>query len=97
MRTLAPRPLPLLGALLAGAAVTLAVIVAAGSGPVVWVAVAGAAACACGLIVGSTARVLPAAVLASVAAAALVLAVDGGEAAAPVEVRAYKMPAVVAA
>jgi hypothetical protein len=45
--------------------------------------------------VGSTARVLPAATLASVAAAALVLAVDGGGAAAPVEVRAYKMQALV--
>ena len=95
MRTLGTRPLALLGALVAGASETLAVMAAAGSDPAVWAAVAGAFACACGLVAGSTARALPAAALASVASAALVLAVDGGEAAAPVEVRAYTAPAVV--
>ena len=56
MRTLDARPFALLGALLAGAAVTLAVMAAAGTDPAVWVAVAGASACGCGLIVGTTAR-----------------------------------------
>jgi hypothetical protein len=95
MRTLGTRPFGLLGALLAGAAVTLAVMAAAGSDPAAWVAVAGASACACGLVVGSTARAMPTAALAGVAAAALVLAVDGSEGAAPVEVRAYTAPEVV--
>lgn len=95
MRTLGTRPFALLGALLAGAAVTVAVMAAAGSDPAVWVAVAGASACACGLVVGSTAQALPAAALAGVAAAALVLAVDGSGGAAPVEVRAYAAPAAV--
>ena len=97
MRTLDARPLGLLGALLAGAALTLAVMAAAAqrSGRV-RVAVAGASACACGLVVGSTARVLPAAALAGVAATALVLAVGGsGEAAPRAEVWSYKAPAVV--
>ena len=88
MRTLDARPLGLLGALLAGAVVTLAVMAAAGTGPAVWVAVAGASACACGLVVGSTARFLPAAALAGVAAAALVLFVGGREREAPAQVRA---------
>ena len=96
MRTLDARPFGMLGALLAGAALTLAVMAAAGSDPAVWVAVAGASACACGLVVGSTARVLPAAALAGVAATALVLAVSGsGEAAPRAEVWSYKAPAVV--
>jgi hypothetical protein len=95
MRTLGTRPAVLLGALVAGASVMLAVMAAAGSEPAVWTAVAGAFACACGLVAGSTARALPAAALASVASAALVLAVGGSEAAAPVEVRAYTAPAVV--
>ena len=43
MRTLDARPFGLLGALLAGAALALAVMAAAGSDPAVWVAVAGAA------------------------------------------------------
>jgi hypothetical protein len=92
MRTLDARPFSLLGALIAGAAVTLAVMAAAGSDPAVWVAVAGAAACACGLVIGATARVLPAAVLAGVASAALVLSVGADAEPAP-EVRAYKAPA----
>ena len=96
MRTLDARPLGLLGALLAGAALTLAVMAAAGSDPAVWVAVAGAAACACGLVVGATARVLPAAALAGVAAAALVLSVGGREVATPApQVHALKAPAMV--
>jgi hypothetical protein len=90
MRTLDARPLGLLGALLAGAAVALAVMAAAGSGPALWVAVAGASACACGLVVGTTARVVPAVALAGVAAVALVLAVDGYRDPAPTEVRAYR-------
>jgi hypothetical protein len=96
MRTLDARPFGLLGALLAGAAVTLAVMAAAGSEPVVWVAVAGASAGGCGLVVGTTARVLPAVALAGVAAAALVLAVDGYRDPAAAEVRAYKAHAVAA-
>jgi hypothetical protein len=68
---------------------------AAGSDPAVWVAVAGASPCACGLVVGSTARVVPAAALAGVAATALVLAVEGRESGLPLEVRAYWAPAVV--
>ena len=97
MRTLDARPFGLLGALLAGAAVALAVMAAAGTEPVVWVAVAGASACACGLVVGTTARVVPAVALAGVAAAALVMAVDGyREPAAPAEVRAYKTHAAAA-
>jgi hypothetical protein len=95
MRTLGTRPFALFGALLAGASVTVAVMAAAGSDPAVWVAVAGASACACGLVVGSTAQALPAAALAGVAAAALVLAVEGGGGAAPVEVRAYAAGAAV--
>ena len=95
MRTLDARPFGLLGALLAGAAVTLAVMAAAGSDPAVWVAVAGASACACGLVVGTTARVVPAVALAGVAAAALVLAVGGREPATRAEVHALKAPAVV--
>ena len=97
MRTLDARPVGLLGALLAGAAVALAVMAAAGTDPAGWVAVAGASACACGLVVGSTARLLPAAALAGVAAAALVLAVGGRERApAPVvQVQAIKAPDVV--
>jgi len=96
MRTLDARPFGLLGALLAGAAVALAVMAAAGTDPAVWVAVAGASACACGLVVGTTARVVPAVALAGVAAAALVLAVDGYRDPAPAEVRAYKAQAVAA-
>ena len=97
MRTLDARPLGLLGAILAGAAVTLAVMAMAGTDPAVWVAVAGASACACGVVVGSTARLLPAAVLAGVAAAALVLAVGGHERAVVpvVQVQAIKAPAAV--
>jgi pyruvate/2-oxoglutarate dehydrogenase complex dihydrolipoamide acyltransferase (E2) component len=95
MRTLDARSFSLLGALLAGAAVTLAVMAAAGAEPAVWVAVAGAAACACGLVVGATARVLPAAVLAGVASAALVLSVGVGERETAAEVRAYAAPTVV--
>jgi hypothetical protein len=79
MRTLGTRPFTLLGALVAGASVTLAVMAASGFGPAVWVAVAGASACACGLVVASSARVVPAVALAGVSAAGLVLAVDGGE------------------
>jgi hypothetical protein len=93
MRTLDARPFALLGALAAGALVTLAVTAVAGSDPAVWAAVAGAAACACGLVVGSTARVLPAALLAGVASAALVLSV-GEQTRAPV-VRAYTVPVAV--
>jgi hypothetical protein len=96
MRTLDPRPFALLGALVAGALVAVAVTAVAGSDPAVWVAVAGAAACACGLVVGSTARVLPAAVLAGVASAALVLSVGGDETRAP-EVRAYTVPTTLEA
>jgi hypothetical protein len=96
MRTLDARSFGLLGALFAGAAVALAVMAAAGSDPVVWVAVAGASACACGLVVGTTARVVPAVALAGVAAAALVLAVDGYRASEPTELRAYKTHAVAA-
>jgi hypothetical protein len=87
MRTLDARPLALLGALIFGSAVTLGVMAAAGSSPAVWVAIAGASACACGVVVGSTARVVPAAVLASVAGAALVLAVGGPDRGSRVEVR----------
>jgi hypothetical protein len=94
MRTLDARPLALLCALLAGAAVALAVMAVAGADPAVWVAVAGASACACGLVVGTTARVIPAVALAGVASAALVLAVDGREPA-PTFVRAYSPPATV--
>ena len=94
MRTLDARVLALLGALLSGAAVALAVMAAAGTDPAVWVAVAGASACACGLVVGTTARVIPAVALAGVASAALVLAVDGREPA-PTFVRAYSPPATV--
>ena len=96
MRTLDAPPFGLLGALLAGAAVALAVMAAAGTDPAVWVAVAGASACACGLVVGTTARVVPAVALAGVAAVALVLAVDGYRDPAPAEVRAYKAQAVAA-
>ena len=93
MRTLDARPFTLLGALLAGAAVALAVMAAVGSDPGVWVAVAGGSACACGLVVASSARVVPAVALAGVAAAALVLAVDrSGDG---VEVRPFVAPAVV--
>jgi hypothetical protein len=69
---------------------------AAGTEPVVWVAVAGASACACGLVVGTTARVVPAVALAGMASAALVLAVDGYREPAPAEVRAFKAQAVSA-
>ena len=96
MRTLDARPFGLLGAILAGAAVALAVMAAAGTDPAVWVAVAGASACACGLVVGATARVMPAVALAGVAAAALVLAVDGYRDPAPAELRAFKAHAVAA-
>jgi hypothetical protein len=57
--------------------------------------VAGASACACGLAVGTTARVVPAVTLAGVAAAALVFAVDGNREPAPSMVRAYAAPAAV--
>jgi hypothetical protein len=100
MRTLDARSFALLCALFAGAAVALAVTAAAGSDPAAWVAVAGASACACGLVVGTTARVVPAVALAGVAAAALVFAVDGYGNPAASEVRAYKtlaMPATEAA
>lgn len=96
MRTLDARVLALLGALLAGAAVALAVMAAAGTDPAVWVAVAGASACACGLVVGTTARVIPAVALAGVASAALVLAVDGRRQSAPAEMRALVAPVAVA-
>lgn len=97
MRTLDARPLALLGALILGSAVTLGVMAAAGSSPAVWVAIAGASACACGVVVGSTARVVPAVVLASVAGAALVLAVGGPDGGTRVEVRPLvAAPAVVA-
>jgi len=80
-----PRPLPVFASLVAGAVVALAVVaVAGGDSDFAWVAIAGGAACACGLVVGSTARIVPAAALAIVAAAALVLAVEQGT---PVEVR----------
>jgi hypothetical protein len=46
--------------------------------------------------VGTTARVVPAVALAGVAAAALVLAVDGYRASEPTELRAYKTHAVAA-
>jgi hypothetical protein len=95
MRTLDARSFTLLCALAAGAAVALAVMAAAGTDPALWVAVAGASACACGVIVGSTARVIPAVALAGVAAAALVLAVDSREPASTVVVRAYSAPSVV--
>ena len=95
MRSLDARPFALLGALFAGAALTLAVMAAAGADPAVWVAVAGASACGCGLVVGTTARVIPAVALAGVAAAALVLAVDGAREPAPAMVRAYAAPAAV--
>ena len=91
MRTLDPRPFALLGALFAGAGVTLALIAVVGGNLAVWAAVAGGCACACGLVVGSTSRVLPAALLAGVASAALVVSV-GDERREPVEVRAYKAP-----
>jgi hypothetical protein len=90
MRTLDARSFGLLGALFAGAAVALAVMAAAGSDPAAWVAIAGASACACGLVVGTTARVVPAVALAGVAAVALVLAVDGYRKPARAEVRAYE-------
>jgi hypothetical protein len=95
MRTLDARVLALLSALFAGAVVALAVMAAAGADPALWVAVAGASACACGLVVGTTARVLPAIALAGLAAAALVLAVDGRRESAPAELRALVAPAVV--
>jgi hypothetical protein len=75
--------------------VALAVMAAAGSEPALWAAVAGGAACACGMVVGTTARVVPALALAGVAAAALVLAVDGYREQAPAEVRAFKTQALV--
>jgi hypothetical protein len=82
-----PRPLLVLASLCAGAVVALGVVaVAGGGGDLAWVAIAGGAACACGLVVGSTARIAPAAALAIVAAAALVLAVEDGS---PVEVRPF--------
>lgn len=62
------------------------VAVAGGGGDLAWVAIAGGAACACGLVVGSTARIVPAAALAIVAAASLVLAVEDGS---PPEVRPF--------
>jgi hypothetical protein len=97
MRTLDARPVALLGALILGSAVTLGVMAAAGSSPAVWVAIAGASACACGVVVGSTARVVPAAVLASVAGAALVLAVGEPDDGTRVEVRPLvAAPTVVA-
>jgi hypothetical protein len=95
MRTLDARVLGLLGALLAGAALALAVMAAAGADPAVWVAVAGAFACACGLVVGTTASVVPSVALAGIASAALVLAVGDREPA-PAEVRALPAPAAVA-
>ena len=98
MPSLAPRPFALLAALVAGAALTCAVMTIAGaSGPAGWVAVSGAAACACGAVVGSSARVLPGAALAGVAAVALVLASGGGKRPATAEVRAYQAPAVIEA
>jgi hypothetical protein len=82
-----PRPLLVLASLSAGAMVALGVVaVAGGGGDLAWVAIAGGAACACGLVVGSTARIVPAAALAIVAAASLVLAVEGGS---PSEVRPF--------
>jgi hypothetical protein len=79
MRPFVPRPLLVLAALCAGAVVALGVVaVAGGGGDLAWVAIAGGAACACGLVVGSTARIVPAAALAIVAAASLVLAVEDG-------------------
>jgi hypothetical protein len=87
MRTLDARPLALLGALILGSAVALGVMAAAGTSPAIWVAIAGASACACGVVVGSTARVVPAAVLAGVAGAALVLAVGEPDGGSRVEVR----------
>jgi hypothetical protein len=97
MRTLDARALALLGALIAGSAVALGVMAATGSSPAIWVAVAGASACACGVVVGSTARVLPAAALAGVAGAALVLAVGGGGEGIVVEVRPFAVAAPAAA
>jgi hypothetical protein len=97
MRTLDARPIALLGALIAGSALTLVVMAAAGSSPAIWVAVAGASACACGVVVGSTARVLPAAALAGVAGAALVLAVGASGDGTGVEVRPLVASPVVAA
>jgi hypothetical protein len=82
-----PRPLLVLASLCAGATVALGVVaVAGGGGDLAWVAIAGGAACACGLIVGSTARIVPAVALAIVAAASLVLAVEDGS---PPEVRPF--------
>jgi hypothetical protein len=90
MPAFAPRPLPVLAALLAGAVVALLVVAAAGGGAeLAWVAIAGGAACACGLVVGSTARVVPAALLAVVAAGALVLAVSERNDRAGAEVRPF--------
>ena len=96
MRTFDSRSFGLLGALPAGAAVALAVVAAAGSDPAMWVAVAGGSACACGLVVGTTARIVPAVALAGVAAAALVLAIDGYREAAPTKVRTYETRAMAA-
>jgi hypothetical protein len=94
MRTLDPRPFSLLGAQFAGAGVTLALLAAVGGDLAVWAAVAGASACSCGLVVGSTSRVLPAALPAGVASAALVLSI-GVDPQTPVEVRAYSSPSRV--
>jgi hypothetical protein len=88
VRALAPRPLPVLAALAGGAVLALAVVaLAGGGGELMWVAIAGGTACACGLVVGSTARIVPAAALAVVAAGALVLASLGADRG--VEVRPY--------
>ena len=60
-------------------------------------AVAGASACACGLVVGTTARVMPAVALAGVAADCARARRRAAPASpAPAEVRAYKAHAVVA-
>jgi uncharacterized oligopeptide transporter (OPT) family protein len=71
------RSLMLIAALVGG--VVLAIAVATGASAIAWMVVAGTAAFASGLVVASTARVLPATVLAVLAAAALVVAVTGQE------------------
>jgi hypothetical protein len=74
-------------------ALALALAVAAiadDGGSWLWVAVAAGAACACGIVVGSSARVLPAMVLAIVAAAALVLAVEGRDDGSPEPQRTFQ-------
>jgi hypothetical protein len=68
------------GLVVVGALVALAAVALAdGDGPLGWVAVAGAAACASGLVFGMTQRAVPALALAAVAAAALTIAATAGD------------------